>query len=791
MNSGNKVRSLDKLGIGKDAIIEAIECDDKALRSHILDMGLTPGVEVTLVKTAPMGDPLEIRVRGYELTLRKSDASKIIISDIHDAHNCPRKNSEFNITLEHSQKGEEKTYETRKLNKGSVKTKLKLALAGNQNCGKTTLFNQLTGSNQHVGNFPGVTVDRTDGTIIGYKDVTITDLPGIYSLSPYSSEEIVTRDFILREKPDGLINIVDASNIERNLLLTTQLIELDVPMVIALNMMDEVTQSGGTIDINGLESALGVPVVPISALKNQGIDELVEHVINVAKFSEHPGRLDFCEEGDGKEGAVHRCIHALVHIVEDHAKDADIPVRFAASKLAAGDSLILKELNLDNDEISTCKSIVEQMEKESGLDHESAIADMRFTFIEKLCDEFVFKPQETAAYRLSAKVDRFLTGKYTAILSFLLIMSLIFYLTFGPFGTFLSNIMEFVILHITRFADGVLTSYGLNPVVHSLIIDGIFSGVGSVLGFLPVIVVLFFFLSILEDSGYMARVAFVMDKILRKIGLSGRSFVPMLIGFGCSVPAIMSTRTLPSERDRKMTIFLIPFMSCSAKLPIYAMFTAAFFKYHQVLVMLGLYLTGIVVGIIFAFFMKIFVFKSETVPFVMELPNYRMPGLKNVYRLIYYKAKGFMTKAFTIIFWAAIVIWFLQTFDTKLNLVTDSSQSLLAVLGNFIVPIFKPLGISDWRISTAFITGFMAKESVVSTLTVLLGGDVTKLPVLFSKLTAFVFLIFCLLYTPCVAAVATVRRELGKRYAFLVILIQCSIAWITAFAVYHIGRLFI
>ncbi len=789
--SANKVKSLDKLGIGKDAIIAAIECDDKALRSHILDMGLTPGVEVTLVKTAPMGDPLEIRVRGYELTLRKSDASKIIISDIHDAHNCPRKNSEFNITLEHSQKGEEKTYETRKLNKGSVKTKLKLALAGNQNCGKTTLFNQLTGSNQHVGNFPGVTVDRTDGTIIGYKDVTITDLPGIYSLSPYSSEEIVTRDFILREKPDGLINIVDASNIERNLLLTTQLIELDVPMVIALNMMDEVTQSGGTIDINGLESALGVPVVPISALKNQGIDELVEHVINVAKFSEHPGRLDFCEEGDSKEGAVHRCIHALVHLVEDHAKDADIPVRFAASKLAAGDSLILKELNLDNDEISTCKSIVEQMEKESGLDHESAIADMRFTFIEKLCDEFVFKPQETAAYRLSAKVDRFLTGKYTAILSFLLIMSLIFYLTFGPFGTFLSNIMEFVILHITRFADGVLTSYGLNPVVHSLIIDGIFSGVGSVLGFLPVIVVLFFFLSILEDSGYMARVAFVMDKILRKIGLSGRSFVPMLIGFGCSVPAIMSTRTLPSERDRKMTIFLIPFMSCSAKLPIYAMFTAAFFKSHQVLVMLGLYLTGIVVGIIFAFFMKIFVFKSETVPFVMELPNYRMPGLKNVYRLIYYKAKGFMTKAFTIIFWAAIVIWFLQTFDTKLNLVTDSSQSLLAVLGNFIVPIFKPLGISDWRISTAFITGFMAKESVVSTLTVLLGGDVTKLPVLFSKLTAFVFLIFCLLYTPCVAAVATVRRELGKRYAFLVILIQCSIAWITAFAVYHIGRLFI
>lgn len=787
--NANKYASLDKLKIGKDAIITSIECEDRALRSHILDMGLTPGVEVTLVKTAPMGDPLEIRVRGYELTIRKADAAKIKIDDIHDAHECPRRDTDYEFSFEHSQKGEEVSYETRKVNKGAIKTNLKLALAGNQNCGKTTLFNQLTGSNQHVGNFPGVTVDRTDGIIIGHKNVTITDLPGIYSLSPYSSEEIVTRDFILREKPDGLIDIVDATNIERNLLLTMQLIELDVPMVIALNMMDEVTESGGSIDINALESVLGVPVVPISALKNQGIDELVEHIINVAKFSEYPSRLDFCPDNGGKESAVHRCIHALIHLIEDHAKAANIPVRFAASKLAAGDSLILKELNLDTNEIEACDHIVEQMEAESGLDRESAIADMRFTFIERLCRKFVFKPHETTAYKLSTKVDRLLTGKYTAILSFLVIMSLIFYLTFGPLGTCLSQLMEFLISTITKFVDSSFTAYGLNPVVHSLIIDGIFAGVGSVLSFLPVIVVLFFFLSILEDSGYMARVAFFMDKLLRKIGLSGRSFVPMLIGFGCSVPAIMSTRTLPSERDRKMTIFLIPFMSCSAKLPIYALFTAAFFKSNQVAVVLSLYLTGVIVGIVFAYIMKFFVFKGETVPFVMELPNYRMPGFKNVSRLIYYKAKDFMTKAFTIIFWATIIIWFLQTFDTRLNLVTDSADSLLALLGNLVVPIFKPLGISDWRVSTAFLTGFMAKESVVSTLTVLLGGDVAKLPEMFTKLTAFVFLVFSLLYTPCVAAIATVRRELGKRYAVLVLFVQCLIAWIVAFVVYHIGLL--
>ena len=593
--------SLDKLQVGKDAVISSINCENKALRAHILDMGLTPGVEVTLIKTAPMGDPLEIRVRGYELTLRKADAAKIEIEDIHDAHDCKRKNKTFE-DIEHSQKGEE-TYSTRKSNI-PPKVKIKFALAGNQNSGKTTLFNQLTGSHQHVGNFPGVTVDRTDGLIRGHKDVTITDLPGIYSLSPYSSEEIVTRDFILKEKPDGIINIVDATNIERNLLLTMQLIELDVPMVIALNMMDEVHKSGGSIDVNGLEAALGVPVIPISASKNEGIEELVEHAINVAKYSERPGRVDFCPSDEGKTGAVHRCIHSIIHLIDDHAKSANIPVRFAATKLAEGDELILRALNLDENEVNTCEKIISQMEEERGLDRAAALADMRFSFIENLCDNYVNKLHETFEYRLSVKIDTVLTGKYTAIISFLIIMGLIFYLTFGPVGTFLSNLMEIGISYVTNLTDNFLRAYGLNPIVRSLIIDGIFSGVGSVLSFLPVIVVLFFFLSILEDTGYMARVAFVMDKLLRKIGLSGRSFVPMLIGFGCSVPAIMSTRTLPSERDRKMTIFLTPFMSCSAKLPIYALFTAAFFVENQVVVILSLYLIGIVVGIIFAYFMK-------------------------------------------------------------------------------------------------------------------------------------------------------------------------------------------
>lgn len=780
--------TLDKIEVGKDAIIDSINCNDRALRHHILDMGLTPGVEVTLIKTAPMGDPLEIRLRGYELTLRKDDASKITVTDIHDAHNCPRKNAVFSDT-EHSKIGEEHHYRTRKANKAQPKTKLLFALAGNQNSGKTTLFNKLTGSHQHVGNFPGVTVDRTDGMLKGVKDVTITDLPGIYSLSPYSSEEIVTRNFILNEKPDGIINIIDATNIERNMFLTMQLIELDVPMVIALNMMDEVNESGGSIDVNGLEAELGVPVIPVSASKNQGIQELVEHALNVAKYEEHPGRLDFCEADDGKEGAVHRCIHSIIHLIEDHARAARIPVRFAATKLTEGDKLIQLALGLDEQEKNNCEQIIKTMEEERGLDREAALADMRFSFIEKLSQQFVQKPTESAGYKLSKNIDRILTGKYTAIPAFILIMAFIFYITFGHAGIFLSDVMEYGIGWFTGVTDSALSAYGLNRVVHSLIIDGIFAGVGSVLSFLPVIVVLFFFLSILEDTGYMARVAFVMDKLLRKIGLSGRSFVPMLIGFGCSVPAIMATRTLPSERDRKMTIFLTPFMSCSAKLPIYALFTAAFFAKHQVVVILSLYLIGIIAGIIFAYFMKFFVFKGEPVPFVMELPNYRMPSLLNVYRLIYAKSKDFITKAFTIIFWATILVWFLQTFDSRLNLVTDASQSLLAILGNFIVPVFKPLGITDWRVSTAFITGFMAKESVVSTLSVLLGGSTDKLPMLFTNLTAFVFLVFSLLYTPCVATIATVKRELGRFYALLVIIVQCSIAWFAAFLVYNAGKM--
>ena len=778
--------SLDKLPIGKDAFVVSVNCENKSLRQHILNMGLTPNVEVTLIKTAPMGDPLELRIRGYELTIRKDDASKIIIRDIHDSENCPRKNTQFK-EIEHSQIGVKQIYKTRKPRMSKPKSKLVFALTGNQNSGKTTLFNKLTGSNQHVGNFPGVTVEKTQGKLINHKDVTIVDLPGIYSLSPYSSEEIVTRNFVLNEKPDGIINIVDATNIERNLLLTMQLMELDVPMVIALNMMDEVYKSGGSIDINGLENTLGVPVIPISAVNGQGIEELIEHSLNVASYEEHPGRIDFCEENAGKEGAVHRCIHSIIHLIENHAKNANIPVRFAATKLTEGDELIIEALNLDNNDLEASNKIIEQMEQERGLDKQAALCDMRFSFIEKLSNEYVRKPYESSSDKLSKTVDKVITGKYTAIPMFLAIMAFIFYCTFGQIGNFLSDLMESGISYITECTDNLLSAYGLNPVVHSLIIDGVFSGVGSVLSFLPIIVVLFFFLSLLEDSGYMARVAFVMDKLLRKIGLSGRSFVPMLIGFGCSVPAIMATRTLPSDRDRKMTIFLTPFMSCSAKLPIYALFTAAFFTNNQVLVILSLYLLGIIVGIIFAYIMKFTVFKGEPVPFVMELPNYRMPSIRNVYRLIYTKSKDFITKAFTIIFFATILIWFLQNFDLKLNLTSDSTQSLLAILGNYITPVFKPLGINDWRISTAFITGFMAKESVVSTLSILSGGT-DKLPMLFTPLSAFVFLVFSLLYTPCVATIATVKRELGRLYAFLVVLIQCSIAWVVSFIVYLIGK---
>ena len=783
-----KITTLDKLKIGHDAVIKEINCDNKALRRHILDMGLTQGVEVTLIKTAPLGNPLEIRLRGYELTIRKEDASKIVIENIHKAHDKTRKNIHFE-EVEHAKIGEIPA-EPVKATKYPYKGAINFALVGNQNSGKTTLFNQLTGSRCHVGNFPGVTVDRTDGILIKHNDVTITDLPGIYSLSPYSSEEIVTRNFILNEKPNAIINIVDAANIERNLYLTMQLIELDVPMVIALNMMDEVTESGGNIDVNGLELTLGVPVIPISALKKEGLEELTEHAINVARFRQKPFRVDFCNPDKIDIQPVHRCIHSIAHLIEPHALNAGLPVRFAATKLTEGDNLVKDMLTLDENEKEICEHIISEMEEKRGLDREAALSDMRFSFIEGLCSVFVQKPKETIGHKITVKADKILTGKYTAIPAFFIIMALIFYLTFGPLGGELSYILDSGIDKFIEAANIFLINYGLNPVVQSLIIDGVLKGVGAVLSFLPIIVILFFFLSILEDSGYMARVAFIMDKALRKIGLSGRSFVPMLMGFGCSVPAIMATRTLPSERDRKLTIILTPFMSCSAKLPIYALFTAAFFRENQVLVIVGLYLIGIIVGIIFTCFLKVFVFKGAPVPFIMELPNYRMPNAKTVLRLIYYKAKGFITKAFTIIFFATIIIWFLENFDSRLNLVINSSQSLLATIGSFITPLFKPLGIDDWRISTAFLTGFMAKESVVSTLTVLL-GTTEKLPEVFTKLTAFVFLVFSLLYTPCVAAIATVRRELGKRWAFFVVTVQCFIAWVVAFCVYNIFKLFI
>lgn len=781
--------TLDKLEIGKDAIIESVDCSEKSLRRHILDMGLTPGTEVTLIQVAPMGDPMELRVRGYELTLRREDAAMIQIGDIHQAHRQIIKEGR-QPDVDHPHVGEMGKYHVRKegdtIPDGQT---IRFALAGNQNCGKTTLFNQLTGSNQHVGNFPGVTVDRKDGIIRNHPEASVTDLPGIYSLSPYTSEEIVTREYLLNERPDGIINILDATNIERNLYLTLQLLELNIPMVLALNMMDEVRENGGTININELELALGIPVIPISAAKNEGIAELVEHAVHVAKYRERPGRNDFCA-ADGKDtGAVHRCIHAVSHLIEDHAKRSRIPVRFAASKLVEGDELILGALHLEQNEKETLEHMIVQMEEESGHDREAALADMRFRFIETLCDHTVVRPGESKEHARSRKIDRILTGKYTALPAFVGILGLVFWMTFGLIGGWLSDLMAMGIDWLTEVCDRGLTAYGINPVVHSLVIDGIFAGVGSVLSFLPVIVVLFFFLSILEDTGYMARVAFVMDKLLRKIGLSGRSFVPMLIGFGCSVPAIMSTRTLPSDRDRKMTVLLTPFMSCSAKLPIYALFTAAFFPGHEVPVMISLYVLGVLTGIVFALILKKTAFKGEPVPFVMELPNYRLPSARNVLQLIGEKAKDFATKAFTIIFVASVIIWFLQTFDTRLNVVSDSAESLLALVGSLIAPIFKPLGFGDWRISTALITGFTAKESVVSTLTVLLGGTTAVLGEMFSTLQAFVFLVFTLLYTPCVAAVAAVKREIGSRYACMMVVLQCVIAWLVSFGVCLLGKL--
>ena len=782
--------TLRELQPGKTATILSVG-GEGALRQHLLDMGLIQGTEVTVVKYAPMGDPVELRIHGYELTIRLDDADKIMISKPHEAKWHPECKP-FKDPEAHPGYGEGGKYhnkeEEHELPAG---TTLTFALAGNQNCGKTTLFNQLTGANQHVGNFPGVTVDRKDGQIKNHPEATVTDLPGIYSLSPYTNEEIVTRDFLIQNKPRGIINIVDATNIERNLYLTMQLIEMDIPMVLALNMMDEVRENGGTIQVNRLEEALGIPVIPISAAKNEGIGELIEHAIHVARYDECPGRLDFCDaNGENGQAAIHRCIHAVVHLIEDHAKKAEIPARFAATKLVEGDKLILQQLGLDRNEEETLEHMIHEMEEECAKDREAALADMRFKFIEKVCTQTVVKPTESKAHARSVKADKILTGKYTALPAFAAIMGLIFWLTFGVIGAGLSDWLSVGIDIVTDFADRALTAYGLNPVVHSLIIDGIFAGVGSVLSFLPIIVVLFFFLSILEDSGYMARIAFVMDKLLRKIGLSGRSFVPMIIGFGCSVPAIMATRTLSSERDRKMTILLTPFMSCSAKLPIYALFTYAFFPKYRALVMVGLYFTGIIVGVLFSLLLKNTAFQGEPVPFVMELPNYRLPSLKSVGMLIWDKAKDFITKAFTIIFMASIVIWFLQTFDVRLNVVVDSKDSLLALIGGFAAPVFVPLGFGDWRISTALITGFTAKESVVSTLTVLFGGDMSALNTLFTPFSALVFLVFTLLYTPCVAAIASVKREMGTaRSAFLVVIMQCVIAWIVAFAVRMIGML--
>ena len=788
--------TLGDLHIGQDAIIRVVGGEGE-LRHHLLDMGLTPGTEVTLRKTAPMGDPIEVELRGYELTLRLADAQKIEIDSVH-ATDRAAPSEERHKVVAHPGVGEldkAASYHERKAGAPiAAGAPLTFALAGNQNCGKTTLCNQLTGSNQHVGNFPGVTVDRKDGVIRNHKEATVTDLPGIYSLSPYSNEEIVTRDFILSERPSGIINIVDASNIERNLYLTMQLMELDTPMVLALNMMDEVRANGGTIMVNQLEEMLGIPVVPISAAKNEGIDELIEHAIHVARYRELPGRIDFCTAGSDPadpRGAVHRCIHSVGHLIEDHAAAAGLPLRFAATKLVEGDTLIEKALQLNPNETDILGHAIAEMETVTGLDREAALADMRFTFIEKLCSATVVKPGESLEHKRSVAIDKILTGKYTALPCFAGIMALVFWLTFGVVGSTLSDWMTLGIDWFTGVVDRALTAYQINPVVHSLVIDGICAGVGSVLSFLPTIVILFFFLSILEDTGYMARVAFVMDKLLRRIGLSGRSFVPMLVGFGCSVPAIMATRTLSSERDRRMTILLTPFMSCSAKLPIYALFTAAFFpRVWRAPVMIFLYLFGILCGILYSLILKQTCFRGEPVPFVMELPNYRLPSPKSVGQLIWEKARDFIQRAFTIIFVATVVIWFLQTFDTRLNVAATPDSSLLALVGSLITPIFKPLGFGDWRISTALITGFTAKESVVSTLTVLLGGDTGALNMLFTPFTALVFLIFTLLYTPCVAAIAAVKRELGGgRAALGVVLMQCGIAWVVAFAVHCVGVL--
>ena len=792
---------LNELEIGKKAKIISVAGEGQ-LRHHILDMGLIPGTVVTLVKYAPMGDPMELLVRGYELTLRVDDAKLIGIEPVSNAEkNTDSKNKSENNNLdkagkeknskksgsviEHPGLGEGGRYHVKEHENPLPDTELlTFGLLGNQNCGKTTLFNQVTGSNQHVGNFPGVTVDRKSGMLRENKNTEITDLPGIYSLSPYSNEEIVTREFVLNERPKGIINIVDATNIERNLYLTMQLMELDIPMVLALNMMDEMTGNGGTVYINKMESLLGIPVVPISAAKNEGVDELVAHAIHVAKFQESPGRQDFCEDGP-----VHRCIHGVIHLIEDHAKRAGIPVRFAATKLIEGDEIILDMLNLSENEKEMLEHIIVQLEEEEGLDAQAQIARMRYDFIEKLVRETVKKPQESREHLRSEKIDKILTGKYTAIPSFVLIMSAVFFLTFNVIGAFFQGILENAIELFIESFDKLLAGLSVNDTIRSLVVDGVLTGVGNILSFLPIIVILFFFLSLLEDTGYMARVAFVMDKLLRKIGLSGRSIVPLLIGFGCSVPGVMASRTLPSERDRKMTILLTPFMSCSAKLPIYAFFTAAFFKDNGGLVMILLYFIGIAVGILVALILKSVYFKGEAVPFVMELPNYRLPGMKNVVMLLWDKAKDFLQRAFTVIFLASIVIWFLQRFDFTLNMVTDSKDSILAEIAGIIAPVFSPMGYGDWRVCTALVTGFIAKESVVSTLFVLYGTKEAVLGAM-SMASAFSLLVFCLLYTPCVATIAVVKRELGAKWASVVVLGQCIIAWIVAYVAYLLMQLF-
>ncbi len=776
--------NLRELRIGQTATVTKVG-GDGALRQHFLDMGMIPGGDVSLVKYAPMGDPMELRVSGYELTIRLADAENIEIAEVRDTQECAQNVHKKPFRdIPHPALGEEAgSHDYAKEHKGKPVRKgvLTFALVGNQNCGKTTLFNQLTGSNQHVGNFPGVTVDRKSGAIKGYPKTEVVDLPGIYSMSPYTSEEIVSRRFVLEEKPSAIINIVDATNIERNLYLTMQLLELDVPMVIALNMMDEMAGNGGAISINLLEKLIQVPVVPISAAKNQGIEELVGHAIHIAKYAEKPGNADFCGKED-HHGAVHRAIHAVMSLIEDHAENAQIPLRFAACKIIEGDALVRDALRLDENEQTALEKIVLQMEKERGLDRAAAMADMRFTFIRRVCGQAVIKPQESREHIRSRKLDAFFTGKWTAIPAFVGIMALVFYLTFAVFGKFLQDILETGIGLLTEQVDTLLSRTDVSAPIHSLVIDAVFTGVGSVLSFVPIIVILYFFLSLLEDSGYMARVAFVMDKLLRKIGLSGRSIVPMLVGFGCSVPAVMATRTLPSDRDRKMTQLLIPFMSCSAKMPIYGFFAAAFFPHAAALVMVALYFLGIVMAILVALVSKASMFRGEAVPFVMELPNYRLPGMKNVLMLMWDKAKDFIQRAFTVIFIGTIAVWFLQHFDPSFHMVEDSERSILAAVAGILAPLFSPLGFGDWKMVTSLISGFLAKESVVSMLTVLYGG-LSGLQEALSPLTAFVFLVFCLLYTPCVAAIAAVRQESGAVAAAKTAAFQCAIAWLAAFVV--------